>query len=29
LVESFRTSKGPQHKVLCSLGDLSNKPKGE
>jgi transposase len=29
LVESFRTSNGPQHKVLCSLGDLSDKPEAE
>ncbi len=29
LVESFRTPKGPQHRVLCSLGDLSDKPEAE
>ena len=29
LVESFRTPKGPQHKVLCSPGDLSDKSEAE
>ena len=27
LVESFLTPKGPRQKVICSLGDLSPRPK--
>src|SRR5712692_6143676 len=29
LVESVLTSKGPRQKVICSLGDLSPRPKHE
>jgi hypothetical protein len=27
LVESIHTSKGPRQKVICSLGDLSPRPR--
>ena len=29
LVESIRTPKGPRHEVVCSLGDLSPRPRKE
>ena len=29
LVESVATSRGPRQKVICSLGDLSPRPKSE